>query len=68
MGHLKAFFFTLKQDQGSALVWNICIYIYYYFFFFFPGNKQDPWTSQDLIFLLSKLEYRLNGTTIDVPM
>lgn len=61
MGHLKAFFFTLKQDHGSALVWNIYIYI-------FPGNKQDPWTSRDLIFLFSKLEYRLNGTTIDVPM
>lgn len=31
MGHLKAFFFTLKQDHGSALLWNIYIYRYIYF-------------------------------------
>lgn len=43
------------------------IYILLLFFFFFLETS-STWTSQDLIFLLSKLEYRLNGTTIDVPM
>lgn len=43
------------------------IYILLLLLFFFLETS-STWTSQDLIFLLSKLEYRLNGTTIDVPM
>lgn len=46
----------------------IYIYILLFLFFFFLETSKIRGHLRILIFLLSKLEYRLNGTTIDVPM